>query len=160
MPTQNDALDNEAKAVGTRFPLANKPLACVITRFRLRTALALPLFYIVYRKVRRVARERVPGLITSAFLVENPRVCYTLSLWHSDDAISDFNRLIVHVKAGNWCMRYVYDSRKRKAGLCTFHLRLLAHGSNVYWEGIDLAEILAATPVPFRTHQPVEGAAG
>lgn len=52
-------------------PVDTKVL-CVLTRFALRSPLMLPFFCVLFRRVRRGSRERLPGLLKSSFLVGSP----------------------------------------------------------------------------------------
>ncbi len=117
------------------------PILCQITRFGLTSARhLLPM----YRDYRRVAREAeatgVPGLLRSAFLVENPRTCYTLSLWsepptfsadvpgHIDAARRGFGRVSVLPGSG--------------AELWSTKWKLVSVTNNLRWPGLDLRSIL------------------
>jgi len=60
---------------------------CVLTRFGLRSAVFLPLPRRDYRRVLSdIGESEVPGLLQSAFLVESPRACYSLSIWSDGTA--------------------------------------------------------------------------
>ncbi|MGH2558839.1 MAG: hypothetical protein ACRDJH_07225, partial [Thermomicrobiales bacterium] len=62
--------------------LVDAPLICVITRFGLRSPIHLLLSYLDYRRVvKEAARGQTPGLLRSAFLIENLTTCYSVSIW-------------------------------------------------------------------------------
>jgi len=126
------------RAIGTGFVRTDTLVACTLTRFRLRSPLHLPSFYLAYRRVQRAAKTKVPGLIVSAFFIERPSVCCTLGLWQSDQSISDFNELFEHIHAANWAIRRVYDNRQKVARLTSLHMRVEAFSQNLYWDDVDL----------------------
>lgn len=133
------------RAEGSGFELHPERMSCLITRFQLRSAFLLPLFYWAFRKVRADA-SRLPGLVTTSFLVESPRVCFTLSLWTSDQAIREFNTLVTHVQAARWSMQHVYSTQSRRAELCSLHWHLWAASRNRRWGNVDIGAFLDPAP--------------
>ena len=75
-PTAAWDVQHEADATG--YERVESTISCVLTRFQLRSAWALPGFYRSYRAIRQQAREH-GGLLATVFLIENLRTCYTLS---------------------------------------------------------------------------------
>lgn len=119
-------------------------VSCILTRFHLRSPFSLPLFYFAFRRVRRQAREKVPGLISAVFLVEGPRTCHTLSMWTDERAILEFGaRVGTHVSAANWSFGRIFRKDLRRPELWSVQWRLLAVSHNLNWEGVDLRAILA-----------------
>ena len=63
----------------------------------------------MYRALRgmRADLEATPGLVRYAFLVEEPRTCYTLSIWKSEAALERFINVRSHIaalrRAQHWC---------------------------------------------------------
>lgn len=91
----------EHEAEGTGYARVDTSVSCLLTRFKLRSAWSLVRFYRTFRRVRRDA-DTVPGLITSLFLVEDLRTCYTLSLWATPSSIRQFNTdTRAHIRAAN-----------------------------------------------------------
>ena len=73
-------------------------MLCVITRFRLRRPWHLIRMFWLYLSLRRELTT-VPGLLRSAFLIEGPFVCCTLSLWSSEDGFFHLSNLPSHIHA-------------------------------------------------------------
>lgn len=119
-------------------------VSCVLTRFYLRSALWLPFFFLAFRRVRRQARETVPGLIEAIFLVEGPRTCYTLSLWTDDRAIVDFGtRVTTHISAARWAFGPTFCKKLCRPEIWSVQWRLWAVSHNLNWKGVDLRAVLA-----------------
>ncbi len=113
-------------------------VVCVITRFALRHPGQLLTTYLDYRRVDREAR-RSRGLLRSAFLVETPRVCYTLSLWSTWAAIAEFGGdSRAHVVAGNSAIGRVRFSVNRGPEIWSSKWRLMAVSRNLNWGDLDL----------------------
>jgi hypothetical protein len=137
-----------ASAAVSRWPSAAKPgdseVLCVVTRFGVRSPLDILRIFVHYRRVRRAARHT--GLLQSAFLIENVRTCYTLSIWRDLDAIGFFGtRVTEHVDAGNsvfaWLRR---TSRGPEVWSTTW--RLSAASDNLNWGSFDLRRVLNTAP--------------
>lgn len=128
---------------GSGFERVDATVSCVLTRFRLRSALWLLPFYLEYRRVRREASQ-VGGLLSAVFMVENPRTCYSLSLWNDDHAIVDFGtRVRSHVSAANQAFGRTYRRDLRGSEICSTQWRLWAVSNNLAWDGLDLRAVLA-----------------
>ena len=90
---------------GTGYSTSRETTCCVLTRFQVRSPLALLRFFRAFRRIRNDARK-IDGHILSLFVVESPRCCYTLSLWRDAEAILAFNTSVhSHVQAANACFR-------------------------------------------------------
>jgi hypothetical protein len=72
-------------------------MVCVITRFHLRHFWQLIAFYHAYRYMKRDLQS-ASGLIRYTFLLESPYVCYTLSIWESEQAMMLFNNTSAHLR--------------------------------------------------------------
>ncbi len=129
---------------GAAYERVGGTVSCVLTRFHLRSALWLPLFFLAFRRVYRQARETVPGLIKAVFLVEGTKTCYTLSLWRDDRAIIDFGtRVHAHVSAANWAFARTFRKDLGQPEIWSVQWRLWAVSHNLNWDGMDLREVLA-----------------
>jgi hypothetical protein len=129
------------EAHGTGYEVVDSNISCVITRFRLRSTWSLLRFYRSYRRIRREA-DGLVGLLASAFLVENPRTCYTLSLWRDAGAIIEFNSLRTHIVAAN---QSFHELRIDSVGpqLWSAQFRLYAVSPhNLRWDGVDVTTAL------------------
>ncbi|HEX6032988.1 MAG TPA: hypothetical protein VFY83_01095 [Anaerolineales bacterium] len=125
---------------GAAFARVDTTISCVLSRFHLRSSWSLIPFYLAFRRVRREARE-VAGLLQAAFLIENRRTCYTLSLWKDDYSIVDFGKVRSHIDAANCVLAGVYGQR---AEIWSAQFRMWAVSChNLNWEGLDLRTHLA-----------------
>ena len=120
------------------------PLVCTITRFGLRSARHLMPSYRDYLGVVRAAREtRTPGLLRSAFLVENPTTWYSLSIWAERDAISHFGTNVLgHVDAARRIFGRLAFEADRGPELWSTKWRLLSVSNNLNWGDFDLRELV------------------
>lgn len=125
-------------SAGTGYGKVESDVACVITRFEVRSTVALLRFYWSFRRVRAQSR-RIPGLLASLFLIENRRTCYTLSLWQDEAAILRFNtQVVAHVHAANACFRDL-ATVDRRALLWSAQFKLFAVSpNNLRWRGVDV----------------------
>ncbi len=120
------------------------PTLCVITRFGLRSPLYLLPAYLHYRRVLREAKAtQTPGLLRSAFLIENLNTCYSLSIWASWDAITYFGTNVrYHVNAGNWVFGRLAFSKDRGPEIWSTKWRLTTVSHNLNWEDFDLRTLI------------------
>ncbi|MFL5910184.1 MAG: hypothetical protein ACJ768_06400 [Gaiellaceae bacterium] len=117
------------------------PVHCVLTRFGLRSSRHLAPTYRDYRRlVQEADRVQVPGLLRSAFLVENPRTCYTLSLWSQEPMMSA--PVPAHVEAARRVFGRLSLDPERGPELCSTTWRLNAVTNNLNWDGLDLDAVL------------------
>lgn len=118
-------------------------VSCVLTRFGLRSALWLPFFFFAFRRVHKEAREKVPGLLRAAFLVERPTVCYTLSIWSDDRSIVSFGSAVLsHIRTANWSFNRLLDKGSAGVELFSAQFSLRAVSTNLNWEGTDLRTLI------------------
>jgi len=128
---------------GAGFARMHTTISCVLTRFRLRSAWSLIAFYLRFLKVRRAARG-IGGLVRAIFVVENPRTCYTLSLWKDDWAIVEFGSVHAHVKAARSAFGPTFRKDLNRAEIWSAQFRLWAVSChNLNWEGLDMQALLA-----------------
>ncbi len=128
---------------GAGFARVDTTVACVLTRFRVRSCWSLIPFYLHFRRVRREARD-VKGLLKAVFLIEDLHTCYTLSLWKNDEAIVNFGSVHAHVAAANSAFGPTYREDLRRAEIWSAQFRLWAVSChNLNWEGLDLQTVLA-----------------
>jgi hypothetical protein len=96
-----------------------------------------------YRRVRRQAAV-VDGLLKTAFLIEGPRTCYTLSLWRDDGAIAEFGtRVRAHIDAANAAFGPTWRKDRRRPEIFSVQLRLWALSNNLNWDDLDLRAVLS-----------------
>lgn len=133
---------------GACYTRTDTSVSCVLTRFRLRSSWAMISFYFAFRRVRREARV-IQGLLQALFLVENPRTCYTLSIWKDDRAIMDFGSLRSHVHAANSAFSPTYRSDVKRPEIWSAQFRLCGVSPhNLFWEGFDLPSLMLHQSAP------------
>lgn len=147
MSASDEELSNASSKTERSGVLPYEPVdsavSCVLTRFKIRSPLWLPFFYVAFRRVQREAREQIPGLIKSVFLVESPTVCYTLSLWSDDRSLLQFGTVVTtHVHAANWSFGRLKRFQNKGPELFSAHWSLRSVSNNANWEGVDLKELL------------------
>lgn len=120
------------------------PITCVITRFGLRSARYLLPTYLDYRRVvREVLQVQTPGLLRSAFLIENPTTCYSVSIWDSRTAIPIFGtRVPYHVSAARRVFGRVRFSKDRGPEVWSTKWRLATVSNNLNWDDLDLRTLI------------------
>lgn len=120
------------------------PVVCVITRFGLRSVRYLLPMYLNYRRVVKAATAaKTPGLLRAAFLIENPRTCYSVSIWAGDDAIPRFGANVpAHVVAARQGFGWVRFREGRGPEVWSTKWRLASVSNNLSWEEFDLRGLL------------------
>ena len=133
------------ESMGTNYTVVDSDVSCMLTRFKLRTPIALIRFFIHYRRVKRQA-DKIDGLIASVFLVEDLTTCYTMSFWKKAyRAIPKFNvRAPDHIHAANSS----FEDLKLQDGkpvLWSAQFRLSAVSPNNFrWDGVEFGKL---TPI-------------
>jgi len=118
------------------------PITCVITRFGLRSARYLLPTYLDYRRTVREAAQ-TPGLLRSAFLIENPTTCYSVSIWESRDAIPRFGTNVPsHVGVARKAFGRVSFREGHGPEIWSTKWRLSAVSNNLNWGEFDLRELI------------------
>ncbi len=118
------------------------PVTCVITRFALRSARYLLPMYLDYRRVARDA-VHTPGLLQSAFLIENLTTCYSVSIWSNYDVIPYFGTYVLsHVEAARRAFGRVRYCKDRGPEIWSTKWRLATVSNNLNWKGLDLRELI------------------
>lgn len=119
------------------------PIVCVLTRFGLRGRRYMPAMYREYRDVVREAKaSEVSGLLCSAFLVENPTTCYSLSFWSEEPFLSA--AVPRHVDAARNVFGRLASDPERGPELWSTKWRLSSVTNNLNWEGFDLRQAITA----------------
>jgi hypothetical protein len=121
---------------GTGYRRVNSTMACVITRFRMKSLFGVLGCYRHYRRIRAASRAQ-SGLLAALFALDGNRTCYTISIWSDDEAILRFNTQSKrHIRAGNWLARRVEFSGGRPE-LWSAKFILQAVSDNLQWNGVD-----------------------
>lgn len=119
------------------------PITCVLTRFGLRHAHHLPPTYKAYRRLTtEVRRQSPPGLLRSAFLLENPSTCWSVSIWSGPPEFSA--AVPQHVDAARDVFGRLSIDEERGPELWSTKWRLASVSNNLNWADFELRELLAA----------------
>jgi hypothetical protein len=120
------------------------PILCVVTRFGLRSPHHMLPTYLDYRTVmREVQSTGTPGLLRSAFLIESPTACYSLSLWSNWDAIPRFGTNVpYHVRAGNRIFGRLAITKERGFEIWSTKWKLVSVSNNLNWGDFDLRAVI------------------
>ena len=123
------------------------PLVCVITRFGLRGArYLLPTYLDFQHVIRQAEAAHTPGLLRSAFLIENPTTCYSLSIWASWAAIPRFGVSVsYHVDAARRIFGRVAFDKDRGPEIWSTKWRLGTVSNNLNWGDFDLRGVILGT---------------
>jgi hypothetical protein len=124
------------------------PVELVLTRFGLKRSIDLFLTHRKFEQVLSDARvSRTPGLLQSAFLIENRHTCLSLSIWTSRDVIPHFGTATPsHVDAARWIFgRCRPSSRQDGPEVWSTKWRLSSVSNNLNWGDFDLREFLEKT---------------
>ena len=109
---------------------------CVITRMRMRRPWHVVIAYRRYRRVRSAAaRRRPPGLLKSAFLVEGPLTCFSLSLWDREPQLSAF--VPEHIAVVNTTFGSLRECPDGGPELWSTTWQLLGASRNLRWSGLE-----------------------
>ncbi len=120
------------------------PILCVITRFGLQSARFLLPTYRDYRHVMRdLETSHIPGFLRSAFIVENPTTCYSVSLWSSWDDIPHFGTEVpYHVDAARRIFGRVRLSANNRPEIWSTKWQLASVSNNLNWDDFDLRGLI------------------
>ena len=118
------------------------PIMCSLTRFGLRSARSLLPSYLDYRRVLRSADSSPAiGLLRSAFLVENPRTWFSLSVW---SGYPEFSAHVPdHVDAARRIFGRLSIDPERGPELWSTKWRLVSVTNNLNWDEFDLRRLIA-----------------
>lgn len=117
------------------------PIYCVITRFGLKSARHLLPTLRQFRAVSRAAdRSAVPGLLKFAFLIENLRACYSLSLWSQEPRFSA--HVPEHIDAASEVFGSLAYDQERGPELWSTTWRLDSVTNNLNWDELNLRQII------------------
>jgi hypothetical protein len=133
-PGGRSAWPDDRPMSGAGFARMDTTVSCVLTRFRLKSPLALIPFYLAFLRVRRGARH-IGGLMQAVFLFEDLRTCYTLSLWKDDWSIVEFGDVHAHIDAANSAFGPTYRKDLKRVEIWSAQFRLWAVSChNLNWE--------------------------
>jgi len=143
------------KSDATGYATVTSDVRCVITRFQVKSVIALLRSYIAFRRVRS-ASARVPGLLKAVFVVENRRTFYSVSIWRDAAAVLEFNTFVsAHAEAATFAVPRTYDRTRGRYELWSAEFHLTALSTNTNWDTFDIkahVDASVAVGVPNRCH--------
>lgn len=117
-------------------------VVCVMTRFALRSALGMPFAYLDYRRVNKAA-TRVPGFLRSAFMIEDHRTCWSISIWRSTSDIPVFGTYVPeHVDVARRMFSRLRMDQSGRPELWSTKWHLSTVSNNLSWSESDFREIV------------------
>ena len=133
---------DDASFSGAGYEVVSNDATCVITRFQLRSVWDLPRLYLLYRRVRRDARQRCAGLLHAGFLVEGLHTFYSFTLWKDDAAIVEFGTVVdSHIRIASRGLRATFRPDRQRPEIWSTQWRLAAVSENLNWEGVELSPL-------------------
>ena len=90
---------------GAAAPTSPQEPICVVTKITFRTWWSLPGAIRRFRRLRRVGRRTIPGLLEVHLRVGRKATLMFISLWQDELALLQFTTLEAHVKAVRWTIR-------------------------------------------------------
>jgi hypothetical protein len=85
--------------------ISSEEPVCVVTRITFGRWWALPGAIRRFRRLHRVGRRNVPGLVDAHVRVRRGATLLIFSLWQDELALLQFTTLEAHVKAVRWTIR-------------------------------------------------------
>jgi hypothetical protein len=127
-------------------PSSEEPV-CVVTRISFASWRSIPGAVLRFRRLRRIGRKMVPGLVDAHLQVRGNATLLFISLWRDELALVQFTTLEAHVNAVRWTIRKrgtVWSGVFRLAGTSSMSAPWL--GTIRHWQpvGAPAAELVAA----------------
>jgi hypothetical protein len=133
---------DDASFSSAGYGVVSSDATCVITRFQLRSAWDLVRLYLLYRRVRRDARQRCAGLLHAGFLVEGLHTFYSFTLWKDDAAIVEFGTVVdSHIRIASRGLRATFRPDRQRPEIWSTQWKLSAVSENLNWEGVELSPL-------------------
>ena len=83
---------------------ADEPV-CVVTRIRLGRWSAVPGALLLFRRLHRLGRKTIPGLMEAHMRVRGGATVLIVSVWRDELSLIQFTTLDAHVNAVRWTIR-------------------------------------------------------
>lgn len=83
---------------------ADEPV-CVVTRIQFGKWRAIPGAFSRFRKLHRIGRREIPGLVEAHVRVRSGATLLIVSIWENELALIRFTTLDAHVNAVRWTIR-------------------------------------------------------
>lgn len=78
---------------------------CVVTRIRLGKWRSIPGGVFRFRKLHRIGRREIPGLVEAHVRIRSGATLLIVSIWENELALIRFTTLEAHVEAVRWTIR-------------------------------------------------------
>lgn len=79
---------------------------CIVTRIEFGRWLSLPGALLRFRRLRRIGRREVPGLVDAHFRIGKGATLMFFSVWRDELSVVQFTTLEAHVNAVRWTIRH------------------------------------------------------
>ena len=79
---------------------------CVVTRIKFGRWRAIPGALLTFRRLRRIGRREVPGLVEAHFRIHKGATLMFFSVWKDELSLLQFTTLEAHVNAVRWTIRH------------------------------------------------------
>ena len=86
-------------------PSSSEEPVCVVTRISFPSWRSIPGAVLRFRRLRRVGRRMVPGLVDARLHLRGNATLLFVSLWRDELALVQFTTLEAHVDAVRWTIR-------------------------------------------------------
>ena len=91
--------------VGNAGPTSSEEPVCVVTRISFASWRSIPGAVLRFRRLRRLGRKMVPGLVDAHLQLRGNATLLFVSLWRDELALVQFTTLEAHVNAVRWTIR-------------------------------------------------------
>lgn len=116
------------------------PVFCSLTRFGLRSPRHIRSMRRDFSAIVEHAKHaQVPGLLQSAFLVQSPAACFSMSIWDRMPILSAF--VPEHIAVANRVNRKLEIDQVTGPELWSTTWKLHSVSNNLQWAGFDLDKI-------------------
>ena len=78
---------------------------CVVTRITFGSWRSLPGAILRFRRLRRIGRSTIPGLLEAHLRIRRDATLMFISLWQDELSLLQFTTLEAHVQAVRWTIR-------------------------------------------------------
>lgn len=128
-------------------PAPSEEPVCVVTRITFASWRSIPGAVLRFRRLRRLGRRMVPGLVDAHLQVRGNATLLFVSLWRDELSLVQFTTLEAHVDAVRWTIRKqgkVWSGVFRLAGTSSMSAPWL--GTIRHWQpiGVPTVEPVAA----------------
>lgn len=86
-------------------PISPEEPVCVVTRITFGRRRSLPGAILRFRRLRRIGRRTIPGLVDVHLRIRRDATLMIISLWQDELALLQFTTLEAHVNAVRWTIR-------------------------------------------------------